>query len=524
MRKILFLLLAVFAFNSLNVNAETGTENDPFLINDKSDLIAFSQGINGRSSFQYHGATVVLNAYNQYFKLTSDIEYNNMEFYEDGSWEGSVAPDLWTPIGFYDYQEWEFYCFQGTLEGDGHTISGLYCNAPDSECVGFFGILQGGKVNNLHISKAFLCGKDQVGGIAGDAEGLFVDTGVFDNAVITNCIFDGFVKGETQVGGIAGLMCWADALNCVNLGKVIGGESCGGIAGFFREFVSSIKYCLNVGEVVGNDYCGGITGLLDQALIESCLNVGWVMERNHADTLHYGAISGGNALNFGAVRNSFYDKQMCPLIYGVATDSVPGNMGNLTRKIISGNLFVDNQWVEADGRYPIPAGMSPTFDDALAVASAPISFFSSNYAYDKASDVQNDFTVCTDNGVSWTDINGNLTINGNNVTFSAVGEYAMLEVTKNDASRKITLFLNKDGMDITEISDIQLNIYPNPAADYVIINGCKIENVTLFDVTGRSVVSKMANTDEVQIDLSLINKGVYFLKINSDKTIKIVKD
>jgi len=524
MKKISLLLLVVFAFNSMNVNAETGTENDPFLIKDKADLIAFAQGINGRSSFQYHGSTVALNAYNQYFKLTADIEYNSMEFYEDGNWEGSVSPDLWTPIGFYDYQEWEFYCFQGTLEGDGHTISGLYCNDPGSECVGFFGILQGGKVNDLHISKAFFCGKDQVGGIAGDAEGLFVDTGVFDNVVISNCIFDGFVKGETQVGGIAGLMCWADALNCVNLGKVIGGQSCGGIAGFLREFVSSVKYSLNVGEVVGDDYCGGITGLLDQALIESCLNVGQVIDKNYSDTTHYGGISGGNALDFGAVRNCYFDKQMCPLIYGVATDSIPGDMGKLTRELISGSYMSDYQWVESYGIYPIPVGMFGSFDDFMAVASAPISLYAAGYVYEKVSDVRSDFSIYTENGLAWDDLDGNLTINENTVTFDAVEEFATLKVSKNDASRKIRLFLNRDGQNVVEISDIKLNVYPNPVVDHVIINGFRIENVTLFDVSGRKVFSENINVDEIKFDMSAYNKGVYFLKINSsDKTYKIVK-
>lgn len=522
MKKTLLVFLSIFAFNTLNINAENGTENDPFLISTKADLIAISQGINGASSFQYHGATVEYNAYHQYFKLTSDIYFNEMEFNEAGGYEGSVAPDIWNPIGFWDQINWEFYSFQGTLDGDGHTIYGLYCNDSSKDYVGFFGVLQGGIVKNLRISKSFFCGKDYVGGIAGDAEGLFVDTGIFDNTQIINCIHDGIIRGETQVGGIAGLMCWADAIGCVNIGKVFGGESCGGIAGFFRDVTSSLKYCLNAGEVRGSDYTGGIAGLLDQALIESCLNVGLVVDEDETDILHYGAIAGGNALNMGAVWNCFYDKQMCPLVYGVGTDSLPSNEGRLTRELTNGSFLADYHWVETNGIYPIPAGMFIAFDDVMAVASAPVFLASTNYSYEKSTNVLSDFSVYNENGLAWTDVSGNLTINGGNVTFSAVDENASLEVSKGDTKRIISLFLNRNAENVAENVDIQLNVFPNPATDFIRIQCESMRYITLIDVDGRVVLSKNVNSDEATLDFTLINKGVYFLKVGN-KVVKIVK-
>lgn len=522
MKKTLLVFLSFFAFNTLNINAENGTENDPFLISTKADLIAISTGINGGSSFQYHGATVEYNAYHQYFKLANDIYFNEMAFNDDGSYEGSTAPDIWSPIGFWDYNQWEFYSFQGTLEGDGHTIYGLYCNDPAKEYVGFFGVLQGGIVKNLRVSKSYFCGKDMVGGIAGDAEGLFVDTGIFDNAQIINCIHDGVVRGETQVGGIAGLMCWADALNCVNIGKVFGGESCGGIAGFFRDVASSLKYCLNAGEVNAGDYSGGIAGLLDQALIESCLNVGLVVDKDETDTLHYGAIAGGNALDMGAVRNCFYDKQACPIVYGVATDSLPGNEGYLTRNVVNGSFLVDYHWIETNGLYPIPAGMFISFNDVMAVAAAPMFLAASGYYYEKVNNVNSDFTVSNENGVIWEAMTGNLTINGNAVTFNAIDEDATLKVSKGDASRIVNLFLNKEAMNVANNVDFQMNVYPNPATDFIKIECEKMGNVTLTDVAGHVVISETTNSNEMTLDLTLISKGFYFL-IVGNKVVKIVK-
>lgn len=68
----------------------------------------------------------------------------------------------WTPIGT-DTQP-----FTGTLDGNGHTISGLYCNTPGSTYVGLFGYIgSDGTVSHLGVVDSYFAGDGNVGGVCG---------------------------------------------------------------------------------------------------------------------------------------------------------------------------------------------------------------------------------------------------------------------------------------------------------------------------------------------------------------------
>lgn len=87
------------------------------------------------------------------------------------------------------------------------------------------------------------------------------------------------------------------------------------------------------------------------------------------------------------------------------------------------------------------------------------------------------------------------------------------------------------GVDYEELDKV--NIYPNPAADYIIIN--KLINISslnnansilIFDIFGRSVAGLISfeNTDkEVRINISRLQNGVYALKIYN-KILKFLKN
>ncbi len=69
-----------------------------------------------------------------------------------------------------------------------------------------------------------------------------------------------------------------------------------------------------------------------------------------------------------------------------------------------------------------------------------------------------------------------------------------------------------------EISNDQITVYPNPASDFVTI-ACSDNNynyVTITDISGRIVYSeKISFTDSGNtIDISGINKGIYFISLN----------
>ncbi|MBA3704485.1 MAG: T9SS type A sorting domain-containing protein [Bacteroidetes bacterium] len=57
-------------------------------------------------------------------------------------------------------------------------------------------------------------------------------------------------------------------------------------------------------------------------------------------------------------------------------------------------------------------------------------------------------------------------------------------------------------------------IYPNPANDYIVIEGLNIDSkIELYDILGRKVFSQITNNSNTKIDVSEFNQGIFFLKV-----------
>ncbi len=64
--------------------------------------------------------------------------------------------------------------------------------------------------------------------------------------------------------------------------------------------------------------------------------------------------------------------------------------------------------------------------------------------------------------------------------------------------------------------DGNINIYPNPASNFITIEtGTEISNIKIFNYLGQQVIQENGNTNITQIDVSNLNSGVYFLEINT---------
>ena len=115
----------------------TGTsENDPYLIKFASQLVKLSNYVNGGNKCT-----------GLFIKLDNDIDMNGVAFDGIGS---------------------RLNYFEGTFDGDGHTISNVTIDrSNDSDVVGFFGHISEGTVKNLIIDGASITGKNYVGGIIG---------------------------------------------------------------------------------------------------------------------------------------------------------------------------------------------------------------------------------------------------------------------------------------------------------------------------------------------------------------------
>jgi hypothetical protein len=71
-------------------------------------------------------------------------------------------------------------------------------------------------------------------------------------------------------------------------------------------------------------------------------------------------------------------------------------------------------------------------------------------------------------------------------------------------------------------------MYPNPADSNVHISlkdaNDTIENLTITDILGKTIKSiQNINTTEINVDVSNLTTGVYFVEITSDNNQKLVK-
>lgn len=223
----------------------SGTEEDPYLVRTASDLAN-------------------INSYS-YYKVMNDIDLTDYI-------EKSDATNGWKPIGFTG---------GGTmkqLDGDGHTVSGLWFNRANQNC-GLISNIENATVKNLKVKVA--TGKKCVGGSAagilvgkssncslenisveGEIEGTDYVGGVIGNAentTIANATAtEVTVAGANYVGGIAGRVS-AAIDHCVVAGASVSAsaEKVGGVAGILAGDAS---YCSFEGAVSGADCIGGVAG------------------------------------------------------------------------------------------------------------------------------------------------------------------------------------------------------------------------------------------------------------------------
>lgn len=72
--------------------------------------------------------------------------------------------------------------------------------------------------------------------------------------------------------------------------------------------------------------------------------------------------------------------------------------------------------------------------------------------------------------------------------------------------------------------DRSIKIYPNPTNSIINVNGdFAIQSVELFDVQGRLLQTNLQNSNTALLDISEKSNGIYFVKITTEKGIKVEK-
>ena len=282
-------------------SAETACE-----IANGEQLARLAQDVNGGTTYK-----------GKFFKLTANIDLGGNE---------------WTPIGV----KWN--CFEGTFDGNGHTVSNFTITKPDESYLGLFGKNKG-TIMNLGVEKAEINGYEFVGGVCGYNDGV----------KIQNCYNTGTVKGYNYVGGVCGFNCgtnYATIENCYNTGTVSGTEEIGGVCGY-NDYNGTIQNCYNTGAVSGSKDIGGMCGNNNYSgTIKNCYNTGSVSGNGETSSA-IGGVCGYR--QGGTITNCYYNKDICTVGGINGGDKEGSAMGLTTEQLCNGTLenlagFDENVW------------------------------------------------------------------------------------------------------------------------------------------------------------------------------------
>ena len=71
----------------------------------------------------------------------------------------------------------------------------------------------------------------------------------------------------------------------------------------------------------------------------------------------------------------------------------------------------------------------------------------------------------------------------------------------------------------------EMSIYPNPVDDFIIIGNVNInDSVTIFNVMGQHVKAFTIQNENQQLDVSTLNAGIYFARVNNEQALKLIKN
>ena len=334
-----------------------GTEADPYLIANGADLAYFAANpVDGAS-----------------YKMTADIV-----------WATAPAADNWTPVAF-----------NGTFDGNGYSISGLYIKG--AKTAALFETATG-TIKNLTVKDSYFEGTKYVGAIVGQfvtgkakdsMPSLTIEncvsyaeiTATKKNALIGSMVGDAFANANTPTYGVITIS------GCVNYGKVNSTADAtiyvGAIVGRIFGCPAIIENCANFGDIeaisaISGGVVGqsGIKGYADadhKTTIINCYNAGNVSAKRISGGIIGRAYPGTevtNCVNLGNstitvvdTENDGYAKQMGP-ITGHGADKVAEeypNCGVITNCYTSADAVMTNT---------NDAAATPYYADAATVKTA----------------------------------------------------------------------------------------------------------------------------------------------------------
>lgn len=230
-----------------------GSVENPYQITSAAELYWFAGLVNGTltDGTQNNSACA---------KLMNDITVNdnllkNITYKKDES--GNPTNEVtngenfisWTPIGANGS------AYQGTFDGNGQTISGLFFNDSTKDYVGLFANICEATIRNVGVVDSYFFGEYYVGGVC--AFGV--------DGTITGSYNTGGVSGNGDVGGVCGVGIRGTITDSYNTGSVSGEMSVGGVCGEISDITITNCYYLkaegtNLGGIGNADDTGKAEG------------------------------------------------------------------------------------------------------------------------------------------------------------------------------------------------------------------------------------------------------------------------
>ena len=303
----------------------SGTLSDPYRVYTAADL----QGVYKKG----------------YYKMMNDINLTE--------WINKKSPtEGWPAIGKEGLASVYF-------DGNGHTVSGLWCNTT-AKYNGLFSNFPNGYIKNLNVTVAE--GKEVRGG---DCTGIVI--GRFANGIIDNVTASGATYGSKRSGGIVGVAdglkinnstfdgtLKSDSVNAILggiAGEIQGGEITrsrarstiissneGSIAGaLVGKNYSKISSSYANGDVTltgKNSYSGGLVGQnQESAIVENCYSTADVTSTLYA--------AGLVAYNYGKVNNSYSKGNVNSEFYGAGVVGYNDGANATVDNLVAANPHVN---------------------------------------------------------------------------------------------------------------------------------------------------------------------------------------
>jgi hypothetical protein len=458
--------------------------------------------------------------------LNWDKNYIQVSDINAGETENWFSGKGFLPIGNVDVH------FTGNYDGQNFTIDSLYINRSTDDYNGLFGCTYSGNLTNINLSNVNITGKNYTSAISGF---------VRDTTAIINCHAEGSVEGVSYVGGIAGwVKSYCMIEQCSFSGNVNGTLEVGGIAGYvYNHTTIKISYtrCFvtatgdKVGGIVGymgyadifdtyassdisgNENVGGIAGQIYQSSIINCYSTSGIVGDSASTT---GGLVGYDQ-GSSDVYSSFWNTS-----YGISVSD--GGIGKTASEMFQICTYVDgidaswdfidenvngtNDIWGMDNDYPFLAwegGTNTEFCCAIENIDVSVSQ-SGNTLTANATGLSYQWMICNS-----TTIAGET---NQSFTPSSSGDYAVI-IENNHACVDTSSCYNIIVTNIKENFDIEaISLYPNPAHNQLTISTEQfvINNLEILDITGKQVKQLTMSNEQLTVDISNLQKGVYFIK------------